>query len=161
MDVFLIRHADAGQRGNSHNDIYRPLSERGRARALELAEIFSNSTVGLALTSPATRCQQTLQPIAEMHGLQATEEELLWEDSNPLDVVKLIEAERSRGLIITTHGNIIPGVIETLAEQGMKVRGRGCEKGSIWVLRHDGIGYTEARYFDSKSTGAFLIKPDA
>ncbi|MFO0801355.1 MAG: histidine phosphatase family protein [Gemmataceae bacterium] len=62
MDLYLIRHADAGDRRQwEGDDAERPLTElgRGQARALGVAFQARGIAVGAILTSPLTRTVQT------------------------------------------------------------------------------------------------------
>ena len=47
MNVYLIRHAHAGDRGSGPRDKYRPLSDKGHRRAAELADMLGG--VGITL----------------------------------------------------------------------------------------------------------------
>ncbi len=144
MLIHLIRHAHAGQRGPGGRDIYRPLSEQGVAEADALATMVDGDAP--VLSSPATRCVQTVEPLAVRRGVEVREHHDLWEGSRMGDVIALIRAEATDGLVLCSHGDVIPELIETLAAGGTKIRGRSCEKGSIWTLTMDGDEITEASY---------------
>lgn len=155
MHAYLIRHAHAGTRAADRHDIYRPLSERGQERADELVTVLAQTSIRRLLSSPATRCTQTLQPLAAARGLEVTEHSELWEDAMALDALALIEAnldsdgsrgEDGGGVVACSHGNIIPEILDILDRRGVPISGRGCEKGSVWVLSHDGKNWTGARY---------------
>lgn len=72
----------------------------------------------------------------------------LWEDCLPREMLTVMEACADSGNIaICSHGNLIPEVIEILAKQvGIKVIGRGCEKGSVWELERTDGAWQLARY---------------
>jgi len=78
------------------------------------------------------------------------ETEDLWEDANTSDVMDVLAeavgGKKSRTVVVSSHGNLIPVIVEQLAAAGAKVRGRGCEKGSIWVLDHNGKKFTHCTY---------------
>ena len=62
MDLYLIRHADAGDRRQwEGDDAERPLTELGRTQARALGTAFQSRgiVVGAILTSPLTRTVQT------------------------------------------------------------------------------------------------------
>ena len=65
MAVYLVRHAHAGARHSEQHDRYRQLSEKGWRRAGVITELLSDVDVDLVLSSPATRCVQTVQGTAE------------------------------------------------------------------------------------------------
>ncbi len=91
-----------------------------------------------------------MQGVADQHGLEVVEHEDLWEDADTRDVMKVLEAavdgKRSRTVVVCSHGNLIPVIVEQLAAAGAKVKGRGCEKGSVWVLEHNGKKFTSCTY---------------
>jgi phosphohistidine phosphatase len=71
MDLYLIRHADAGDRKQwEGDDAERPLTELGRnqSRALGAALRTRGVAVGAILTSPLTRTVQTAGEFRETLG---------------------------------------------------------------------------------------------
>ncbi len=157
MNVFLIRHAHAGQRKSDSHDIYRPLSPKGRDRAQELAAVFKDHKIDAVLSSTATRCVQTVQPLAAVHGLTVQECEELWEDATAAEAIELIERHvGGNGLIVSSHGNIIPEILERLADDGVPLDGAGCQKGSVWALDYDGSRFVKGLYLSKK--GALLAE---
>ncbi len=146
MDVYLIRHAHAGSRGPDNRDKWRTLSDKGHQRAGVLADLLADIEVAAVVSSPATRCVQTVEPLAARLGLLVEEDDTFWEDGSLDDALDAVLARAADGVVICSHGNIIPALIDWLARQGMPVTGRGCEKGSVWVLSHDGAEFTGARY---------------
>ena len=153
MDLYFIRHAHAGDRLAEHHDRYRQLSARGHNRAQELASFLADANITRVISSPATRCVQTVEPIAKAFGLGVEEDERLWEDSLRADALDVLTSVGNEGVAICSHGNIIPEVLELLSEQGTKLKGRGCEKGSIWVLTWDDKRFKKARYLPRKASG--------
>ena len=153
MDLYLIRHAHAGDRLVGHHDRYRHLSGRGHTRAKELANFLADAQISRIISSPATRCVQTVEPLAAALGLEVEENEGLWEDSLRDDALEVLVSAATEGIAVCTHGNIIPEVVELLADTGTKIKGRGCEKGSIWVLTWDKKRFKKARYLSRKDSG--------
>lgn len=150
MAVYLVRHAHAGARQSEQHDRYRQLSEKGWKRAGVITELLAEAEVDLVLSSPATRCVQTVQETAEAHGLEVIETEDLWEDADTVDVMSVLSeavgGRKSRTVVVSSHGNLIPIIVEQLGAAGAKIKGRGCEKGSIWVLEHNGKKFTHCTY---------------
>ena len=137
MRVHLIRHAQAGDRTPGHHDRYRQLSPQGRERASQLASLLCDQHIGRVISSPATRCAQTVAPLAAALGLEVEERDELWEGTSiPVAMSTLAELSRSSAddLVACSHGDMIPGIVEALQTAGAEVVGRGCEKGSVWVL---------------------------
>lgn len=146
MHAYLIRHAHAGTRQNDRHDIHRPLSEKGRQRADELVSVLADAPLAHLVSSPATRCTQTLGPLAAARDLTIVEHPDLWEEARALDSLGLIEGLLDGGVAVCSHGNIIPEILDILDRRGLPISGRGCEKGSVWVLSHDGRHWTGARH---------------
>lgn len=137
--------------------MYRPLSEQGHQQAQALARFFADNSISSLLSSPATRCVQTIEPLAQDLGLTVAEHDELWEDAGLQEFMTLINhvaAEPqpgSGGIVICTHGNLIPSAVEQLGDEGVSIHGRGCERASIWVLRTGEQGWAEARYLSPRS----------
>ena len=91
MNVYLIRHAQAGDRGHGPRDKYRPLSDKGQRRAAELATMLGDAPISRIVSSPATRCTQTVQPLADALGLEVVEHDDLWEGSSIDDVLAVLQ----------------------------------------------------------------------
>ncbi len=153
MEAYLIRHAHAGARTAGTRDRYRRLSEEGFGQARALVDFFAPRPLVHLMSSPATRCVQTVEPLAAAQGLEVVEDATLWEDGAVADLFGLLEEQRripdsdDHRVVLCTHGNLIPAVVEQLAYQGAKTSGRGCERASIWMIRSDGERWVEARYF--------------
>lgn len=152
MRLYLVRHAKAGSRTSDSRDIYRPLSPAGRERAVELVTLLGKVDVAAILSSPATRCVQTVEPLAAHLGLEVEEHPDLWEGSMTTHVLALLEQPRGGAVVACSHGDVIPETIEAIAAQGAEIRGRRCEKGSVWVLDHDGDRWRSATYVDPTRT---------
>ncbi|BAU66343.1 phosphohistidine phosphatase, SixA [Stanieria sp. NIES-3757] len=63
MEVYLIRHGIAAERGTYANDEQRPLVEKGRIKTKQVAEklLAINLKFDRILTSPLTRAHQTAE----------------------------------------------------------------------------------------------------
>ena len=150
MSIFLVRHASAGDRSRWHlDDKERPLDERGREQALRIADFFADSAVRCIWSSPATRCTQTVEPVAKAHSLDVQIRAELYEGAGSARLVELIleEAAAPDDLVLSSHGDVIPGVLNRLLRSGLEVTGdRGCAKASIWELRVRNGAITEGIY---------------
>jgi phosphohistidine phosphatase SixA len=66
VPLFLIRHAVAGVRNNLDlSDDQRPLDQVGRSQAQTIAEAWTELGIEAIYSSPALRCVQTVEPLAE------------------------------------------------------------------------------------------------
>jgi 8-oxo-dGTP diphosphatase len=108
--------------------------------------MLSGVPIGRVLSSPATRCVQTVEPLAITLGLEVDEHPDLWEGANVSHTLALLEQQPVQTIVACSHGDVIPELIDMLAASGTALTGRGCEKGSIWVLDRDGERWTRARY---------------
>jgi 8-oxo-dGTP pyrophosphatase MutT (NUDIX family)/phosphohistidine phosphatase SixA len=72
--LVVVRHAKAHKRGSWDGpDAERPLNERGEHQAQALAPILHAYGVARVLSSPSTRCIQTVQPYASEQSLPVVE----------------------------------------------------------------------------------------
>src|ERR1700736_3487440 len=82
VPVLLIRHAQAGNRKDwLGDDRFRPLSPKGAQQALGLVRCVKRWPPAQILSSPYTRCIQTVQPLADDLGLKVEETDELAEGS--------------------------------------------------------------------------------
>jgi broad specificity phosphatase PhoE len=71
MAIYFVRHAKAGDRRVwTGEDIDRPLSKTGWAQSHALATRLLKHDPSILLSSPYVRCVQTLEPLAELSGLE-------------------------------------------------------------------------------------------
>jgi 8-oxo-dGTP diphosphatase len=73
--IILLRHAKAeGKSGWKRDDLSRPLDDTGRADAKALADLLACFAPAPRLvSSPATRCVDTLRPFAQLSGVPVHE----------------------------------------------------------------------------------------
>jgi 8-oxo-dGTP diphosphatase len=153
VTLYLVRHAAAGHRSPFDNDLDldldRQLNDVGHEQAAALTEFFAQMSVRSVWSSLATRCFQTVRPIAAHHGLEVVPQHFLTEGARPVDFLEALRAESSlKGdLVLCSHGDLIPEVVSRLLREGMTVVGpRGCEKGSVWSLETRGRDIVRASY---------------
>ncbi len=150
MQLYMVRHAHAGQRSHDGRDIYRPLSPEGHDRASELVQIFSGLAIDQVLSSPATRCSQTVGPLAADRAMEVEECQALWEGSSIDEARTALETLDGQTIVACSHGDIIPSLIESVGGRGATISGRGCELGSIWVMEFNDGQWQSARYVSSR-----------
>ena len=143
--ILLLRHGTAGDRDRwEGDDRLRPLDERGRREAVELAEMLSPYPIKRILSSPYLRCVQSVQPLAERLGLQIETAEELAEGAGASEVRSLMESLSGEPAVLCTHGDIVeevlgPGVVN--------------KKGGVWVLRSKDGRLEPAGYLAPPSAG--------
>ncbi|MEM9202479.1 MAG: phosphoglycerate mutase family protein [Actinomycetota bacterium] len=139
MTLHLLRHAHAGDRSRWHSDddLERPLTDTGLEQAHAIDQWFSDRPVRAVWSSFAVRCRQTVEPLAHRFELDIEGKAELTEGARPTPFLELLrdEALLDDDLVVCSHGDLIPEVLNTLLREGMSIiGGRGCEKGSIWSL---------------------------
>ncbi len=80
MDLYLLRHTDAGQPTYNEDDSARQLTPQGEEEGRKVAEAFASSgtTFDIILSSPYARANQTAALIADKLGIT---DKLLVEES--------------------------------------------------------------------------------
>jgi 8-oxo-dGTP diphosphatase len=141
MALYLVRHAKAGQRGRWDGpDLLRPLTKAGWAQAEALATWLANFPVPQILSSPFTRCVQTVEPLAAKLDLTIEVTEQLSE-AVPFEPVLQRLPTLADHTVLCTHGDLVADLIEALVRRGTVIDGAtDWRKGSTWVLtREDGV----------------------
>jgi len=145
VTIWLVRHAAAGHRGDHPGaDELRPLNEKGWRQAHGLVDLLGGEPVERVLSSPATRCWQTVGPLAEHLGREVEHEPRLWEGADLRPALDLLEEVEHA--VLCSHGDLIPDVVNHLIDTGMEALGRDCKKGSTWVLERDGTRFVRGTY---------------
>jgi phosphohistidine phosphatase SixA len=117
----LVRHASAGDRHDwDGDDRLRPLDARGRCQAAELVGLLEPLEVRRILSSPFTRCVQTVEPLAEALGLSLELDDRLAEGAGQA-AYALVQQD---GVVCCTHGDVVGDLL-----------GRGLKKGAAVELR--------------------------
>jgi 8-oxo-dGTP diphosphatase len=153
--VYLVRHAHAGSRAAWHDDDdLRPLSAKGARQAAGLidrvdgAAKSSKSAVRRVVSSPARRCVETVEPIAEHFGCKVTTKKELAEGADPDDALALVLGMASSSPVVCSHGDLIPKMIRRLVAKGMKTKDANIsQKGSLWVVEIEKGRPTKGRYY--------------
>ncbi len=139
MKLYLIRHAKAESRaGWWHEDVLRPLSPAGHGEAMGLVERLDGVPLARVISSPALRCRQTVEPLAARFGLVVEIEPRLGEGSSMSDALALIGSLGNRPVVLCSHGDLIPGLVDRLAPGALELEGGAgvpVPKGSTWVFQ--------------------------
>lgn len=135
MNVFLVRHAHAGDRGSwQGGDRSRPLTDKGYAQARGLVRQLTGEPVEQVLSSPYTRCVQTVEPLAAARSLEVKSERLLAEGADWRQTLELA-CDTSGPTVMCSQGDVIGGIVTQLAEWDLVERALArWQKGSTWVL---------------------------
>jgi phosphohistidine phosphatase SixA len=137
MRAVLVRHARAGERAEwAGDDRLRPLDSRGRRQADRLADTLSELGVTRLLSSPYTRCTQTLDPTAARLGLEIEQRHELAEGATADEAFALLDELAGSVPALCTHGDVIEALLGD----------RECKKGGAWVVEADGGRVRPERY---------------
>ena len=151
MTLHLVRHAHAGDRTpwGSGDDLERPLTPTGHEQAAAIDRWFAERSVRAVWSSRAARCAETVTPLAQRLGLEIELRDELTEGARPAVLLELLRAQalHDGDLVLCSHGDLIPEVLDPLLREGMVIiGGRGCEKGSIWSLEARGRDIVSGTY---------------
>ena len=115
MALLVIRHANAGRRSTfKGDDRLRPLSARGRQRALDLVPLLARYRTQRILSSPYVRCCETVQPLAQALGIPVESMDELAEGNGPA-AVRLMQRMAGESAVLCTHGDVATQLVESLA----------------------------------------------
>jgi 8-oxo-dGTP diphosphatase len=139
MSLYIVRHASAGDRGFGPDDRLRALDDIGRARAEQIAGQLADVSEGRLLSSPFTRCLQTLEPLAKRTA-RSIESTMVLAEGMPFEPVLDLFATLPDRSVLCSHGDLIPDVVEAVLRRGAELVGApSWRKGAIWQLdRNDG-----------------------
>ena len=133
--IYLVRHARAGERQPGNNDEERPLSKRGIRQTAALTGLLSEYPITRILSSPYRRCRETVAPLAERLDVALEWSDDLAEGTKRRKVRRLIAKLAGETAVLSTHGDIVAGLIDRLRENGVPLDGGSqWKKGSVWTL---------------------------
>jgi 8-oxo-dGTP diphosphatase len=141
LTVYLVRHAQAGERAAwNGDDRSRPLSGRGRRQSEAIAKRTAHDDVTRLVSSPFRRCVETLEPLGERVGLPVEEDDRLAEGAPFEHTLELMD-EVGDGAVLCSHGDVVGDTIAALERRGMKLVGvPDWRKASVWLIDADGDG---------------------
>jgi cyanophycinase len=126
--LYLVRHAEAGDRTRYvGDDLSRPLTEDGHEQAKEIAARLGSLPLARLVTSPARRCVETLDPLAEASGLALENLHQLVEGADPDDALATLLALTpmvTSRVVACSHGDVLTGIVATLLAQGAEADGK-------------------------------------
>ncbi|GAA2012452.1 NUDIX hydrolase [Catenulispora yoronensis] len=138
VPVILLRHADALSRKRWDGaEPERPLTDPGREEAEALVPALTAYGDNTLVTSPFTRCMQTLQPTADHLGTELTTEPALAENAEPEAARAWLRqvVKAGRPLVACTHRPVLPELLgESPLGQAVWAGRRALAPGEAWVL---------------------------
>ena len=113
---------------------------------MRLVALWRNTPVKRVLSSPHTRCVETVEPLAAALGLEVEVVEALAEGNAP-QALELIHELVGEDAALCTHGDVIPDVLQHLEEEGAHILSEWkWRKASTWVLEPEDGTITRAHY---------------
>jgi 8-oxo-(d)GTP phosphatase len=150
--IVLVRHGHAGTKeGWAGDDRLRPLDARGRRQAKHLLGVLVPLSPTRLVSSPYTRCLQTMELVSTKTGLPIEEDVAFTPNAaqRAVEVVRgLSSLDPSSRVAICTHGEVIGEVLGVIAsEDGIRLSRRPPGlKGCAWILDFHKGKVATARY---------------
>ncbi|MBA2336274.1 MAG: NUDIX hydrolase [Acidimicrobiia bacterium] len=134
--MHLVRHADAGSRSAwKRADEKRPLSTLGRTQARRIAARLQQTPITHIASSPFLRCEQTVVGLARALDLPIDIEKALAEEQPIERILDLFAELEGTTTVLSSHGDVISGLIGKLAAEGVDLDGGLVwKKASTWDL---------------------------
>ena len=152
MRIVVVRHGQAEpKKGWTGADDDRPLTPRGRRQAERIGKVIVDSP-DRVLSSPAVRCRETVQWLAERRGLEVELTDALATDAgrDATDLCKKLATSEPAGsvVVLCTHREAMVEMLPRLAKEfGRKLSHRlPGAKGGAWVLRFEEGRLTKVDY---------------
>ena len=128
-------------------DEARELSQRGWRQAEAITAALKDRPITNLVSSPFTRCVQTLEPLGKALGVAVEADDRLVEGAGAAGALSVAEQVRDADAVLCSHGDVIPDLLEHLLAHGAKLKDElRWQKASTWVLSWDGDRLTKGRY---------------
>lgn len=134
--VHLVRHADAGSRSEwKRADEKRPLSALGRTQARRISARLQRTPITHIASSPYLRCEQTVAGLAHALDIPIDIDKALAEEQPIEGILDLLADLEGTITVLSSHGDVISGLIGMLAAEGVPLDGGLVwKKASTWDL---------------------------
>lgn len=137
--LYVVRHGEAGARTDSPDDHLRALTTEGCERARVLAGLLADRAVGEIVSSPFTRCIETVEPLAVRRRRTLVLSDLLAEGAEIAAMLDLL-GSLPNGSVVCTHGDMLTGLASELTDarprSGTAIQ---FDKGVVWVLSRENL----------------------
>lgn len=146
--IYFVRHAKALDREDwDRPDERRPLSEAGQRQAQTLAQWLRREPIERVVSSRASRCVDTVRPLAAALGLPVRRHDALFEGSSAQEALALMRRLRGGAVVLCTHGDVMQNVLELLQAAGADLGdGMQLAKGAYWTFEMRAGDIRSARY---------------
>lgn len=123
--LIVLRHAKAESRDDwNGDDLDRPLTESGTARASALVPLLGAYGVRRVVTSPAVRCAQTVEPYAHDISTFLEVDDRLSEQTRFGQVNRSITAmlDRKKPVVLCTHRPTLPWIFDAVGSDTVELK---------------------------------------
>jgi 8-oxo-(d)GTP phosphatase len=152
--VYLVRHAKAADRDAwQDDDDLRPLTSKGRRQAEQLRAHLGLTHLRHVLSSPSTRCLQTVAPLARELELGVEQADTLREGT-PQELALRTVRTFAGPSVLCSHGDVMAEIVDAVARTHPTEGAVGMKKGATWILERDGGDLVGARYIPPPQNGA-------
>ncbi|WP_299588605.1 phosphohistidine phosphatase SixA [uncultured Microbulbifer sp.] len=139
MQLFILRHGKAEPM--AINDAARALTERGRRQVAQVCKKRAQelSSVGAIWASPFVRTQQTADIVSAHLGLPVITESLLIGDSDPQQLLDLLQEQGPDNLpiLLVSHqplvGSLLNGLCGSGNQHSMGTSSLACVQSEVWA----------------------------
>lgn len=148
--IYLLRHAKAEEPDKwTGNDNNRPLTKAGEKQAEELAERLAGLGIERLISSPATRCLETLKPLARRTGLRLEKSPALRDHTYPTQALELIRNLHCDA-VLCTHLDVVQLVLQQCLRAGVELNAEpDARRGSVWILEVMGGQVQKGTYVEA------------
>src|SRR5512132_3409373 len=107
----------------------------GLREAHRLVALLAAYPIGQIVSSPAVRCVQSVQPLAERRSLEVRVDGALGVDADLDLAMALLLAPGGDNAVLCTHGELIKPLLGRLRDLGAPIGEHvRAPKGSVWLL---------------------------
>lgn len=122
MPIYLVGEADAGDMWAwPGSDRLRPLTRAGWTQARRIAEQLRGLRLERVLSSPYTRCRQTVGPAAEQLGLEVESNLALSEGVELQRALDLLARIREEDVLVCVHWDLLAPLSSALGQRATTV----------------------------------------
>ena len=147
MKLFVIRHGKAGERDEwISDDDLRPVTKGGRRQAAALTEALVDAGITKIVSSPAVRCRQSVEPLAERLRLPVDLSEAIAEGAPLEETLALVDKVADETALLCTHGDVVGNLLRHSRRHGVAIGEGRMEKASTWVFELEAGVIVDARY---------------
>lgn len=129
--VYLVRHAEKADDGTRNP----PLTNKGEARAKNIAKILHGKSVTHVFSTPFKRTMDTAAPTAQDHSLEV-------ETYDPRDSQGLVDKLKTLDgtILVTGHSNTTPGLVNLLTGSNLENLVEAVQYDMVYIVTLDDDG---------------------